>query len=332
MQQLDTEDNFHNFASTTSLPDNCPRPQQSEGRSFPAKSRHFDEARLEWSVLPWSRRDSPESSSTSESISPTFKNYDDGALGKFHLSNGGLQLRRVRRSTTGSDGALSDLLNYSNRKKPIDYLRKRASEVLGRSKRIASGRPTIASGVCFAFNQDHYCPRGSLCRFTHGNQTNKEPLCARLLRGQCRLNAECALSHGLSREQMPICDFFLRGICTSSQCPYLHVKFADSTPLCKGFTRGFCPHGRACSRPHIYPPSLWRRRGANAVDSRKREADRRPADEKSKSECSPKKMKALSSDNFASPPGELPDFIPIQDCNDDCYDDSGDEMSEHDTS
>uniref|UniRef100_A0A914V7P1 Uncharacterized protein n=1 Tax=Plectus sambesii TaxID=2011161 RepID=A0A914V7P1_9BILA len=63
-----------------------------------------------------------------------------------------------------------------------------------------------------------------------------------------------------------------------------------------------------------------------------READRRPGDEKSKSECSPKKIKAFSSDNFASPPGELPDFIPIQDWNDDCYDDSGDEMSEHDTS
>ena len=139
----------------------------------------------------------------------------------------------------------------------------------GRSRGRAggkSGKP--AKAYCTFYNKLGACRKGRACTFIH--DATKIAICLKFLRGACDGKKEstakeaagargagggegedvCLLSHELCKDKMPLCDFFLRGVCTTEDCPYVHVRHPEGTPRCADFSKGYCPNGAACEKLH----------------------------------------------------------------------------------
>ena len=151
----------------------------------------------------------------------------------------------------------------------------------GRSRGRAggkSGKP--AKAYCTFYNKLGACRKGRACTFIH--DANKIAICLKFLRGACDGKKEstakgatgargagggeereyqareggregedvCLLSHELCKDKMPLCEFFLRGVCTTEDCPYVHVRHPEGTPRCAEFSKGYCPNGAACEELH----------------------------------------------------------------------------------
>ena len=163
----------------------------------------------------------------------------------------------------------------------------------GRSRGRAggkSGKP--AKAYCTFYNKLGACRKGRACTFIH--DANKIAICLKFLRGACDGKKEstakgatgargagggeereyqareggrkredvCLLSHELCKDKMPLCEFFLRGVCTTEDCPYVHVRHPEGTPRCAEFSKGYCPNGAACEELH----RLFDKHGGGAGD------------------------------------------------------------------
>ncbi|KAI6205527.1 hypothetical protein M3Y94_00802200 [Aphelenchoides besseyi] len=211
------------------LPENCPRPQLSNGALAPEV-----QSLVQNLMLP------------------------DGTLRKpdstFPVIN---QLSAVEKETRGY--VLSNGLTWVRHKAPsaektqssaVPWKRKNAnlSLVIAGDKRIYSG----TSNECYAFAQTGECAAGVFCFYDHNGKSEHRTFPLQMM-GLCRNQSNCQFGrHALASHQMPVCDYYLRVQCAEEDCCYMHIKHQDNLEYCPKFQTGICKLGLRCTKPHRY--------------------------------------------------------------------------------
>ncbi|VDK66774.1 unnamed protein product [Onchocerca ochengi] len=275
------------------LPENCGRPQSSEGRTFPLKIRNddmnydssdYNEPQYEKD----SHRDSPDSSLKLISSMKHSSPIDQAPavirtatkivrkvvppMQKILVPNMDITDTGNSSSASGHPNTLVTASKIAKLTKPVSsngtmskngmsWRRRQTNEDLEVEDEVPANKLyTQTSHECFEFAEHGHCEAGAFCPFNHnGDSTHRmAKICSKLMTGSCR--GRCGQAHCLSSHQMPICDYFLRRTCSDEHCPYLHVKHTVGSKPCEDFNRGICKKGSSCSSPHRYYYSVIKKK------------------------------------------------------------------------
>ncbi|KAI6209610.1 hypothetical protein M3Y96_00239000 [Aphelenchoides besseyi] len=217
------------------LPENCPRPQLSNGALAPEVQSLVQNLMLPDGTL---RKPDSIHFATSTTVSKLLNHNNQKETRGYVLSNG---LTWVRHKTPSAE---------KTQPSAVPWKRKNAnlSLVIAGEKRIYSG----TSNECYAFAQTGECAAGVFCFYDHNGKSDHRTVALQMM-GLCRNSSNCSFGrHALAQHQMPVCDYYLRIQCAEEDCCYLHIKHQDNLEYCSKFQTGICKLGLRCPKPHRY--------------------------------------------------------------------------------
>ncbi|VDM95723.1 unnamed protein product [Thelazia callipaeda] len=265
------------------LPENCTRPQSSEGRTFPLKVRsedmNFDSSdHNELLQEKNSNQNSPKS--PVKSVMAKYTPASDQAPVFIRTAT-----KIVRKAVYPSQKTLAGnhtaIKSQTNVEADSSYT-KLSSQKYARSTKRVVGNGTMSrdgmswkrqtsdsqhtvttqkeflkpqrinrrlrriketSNECFEFAEHGKCLAGAFCSFDHNGDSGHKTIKICYKLMLGLCRGDCGHSHFLPSHQMPVCANFLQLNCWCEDCPYLHVKHKNGNKRCDDFNRGVCTKG-----------------------------------------------------------------------------------------